>query len=184
MRTKRLAKRKRNFFGMVMGFNNLIFIITAAVFALGVIFGTFMLNGIESSEFERLSGVWTVFGEGGLNNGFDFFDRFLKCGSMVFFIWLCGFIKFGFIGVFFLILVKGLSVGFTSAFVIKCMGAEGILEIFRLYSLWNFALISLCFIIGVFAVRKCIVKNSYDEKRKYYAVGAFMFAGVMIIMLL
>ena len=181
MRTKRVVKKSRNFFGMVMEFNSLVIVVTAVIFALGVILGSIFLNSIDDSEFNYLFGLWEE--AVGNNSGNVFFDKFLKCG-IVFLIWLCGFIKFGFIGVFFLIFTKGLSVGFTSSFIIKCMGTEGILEILRTYSLWNFAIIVLCFAISVFAVRKCVAEKNSDEKRKYYAVGAGMLGCVFIITLM
>ena len=179
MRRTRLQRRKRKFFGMVMEFNMLVFTAIALIFAFGVICGVFILNGISNAEFESLLGVWGA--AAGENYKDGFIEAFFKYGSVIFAIWLCGFFKLGIIGIVILIFTKGASVGFTSAFIIKCMGDTGIFIIFRLCFFRDFFIIFLSFAAAAFAVRKYVTERNFKSGKSYYIFGAALFIGTAVI---
>jgi len=179
MRRTRLGRRKGKFFGMVVEFNVLVFVVTALILAFGAVCGVFMLNGISNADFEGLLGIWGVAAGEEYKDGF--FEGFFKHGAVVFGIWLCGFFRIGIIGVIMLIFAKGASIGFTSAFIIKCMGDEGFFMIFRLCFFRDFFMIFLCLAAGVFAVRRYIDDKNFTEKKVYYTIGAALFTGVFAV---
>ncbi len=179
MRRTRLSKRKGKFFGMVMEFNTLIFTVTALIFAFGTVCGIFMLNGVSNAEFGRLLRVWETAAAEDYKNGF--FESFFKYGAAVLGIWICGFFKIGIIGMAVIIFTKGAGVGFTSAFIIKCMGDTGVFMIFRLCFFRDFFTIFLCFIAVMFSVRRYADKRNFREDKFYYIFGAGLFVGVAVL---
>ncbi len=179
MRRTRLSKRKGKFFGMVMEFNTLIFAVTALIFAFGAVCGVFMLNGVSNAEFGRLLRVWEIASAEDYKNGF--FESFFKYGAAVLGIWLCGFFKLGIIGMVIIIFTKGTGVGFTSAFIIKCMGDTGVFMIFKLCFFRDFFIIFLCFIAVVFSVRRYADKRNFRENKSYYVFGAGLFTGIAVL---
>lgn len=180
MRMTRLRKRKQKFFGAVMEFNRLIWAVSGLIFAAGVIGGVFILNGISDGVLGQLYGIWDIAARQNYKDGA--LEGFIKCGAAVLLIWLCGFFKKGIIGVISIIFLKGISIGFTSAFIIKC--TSSIWTIFRVCFFREFFIMFLCFAAAVFAVRKNAGDKNFIEKKRYCAAGGALLTGTIIVCML
>ena len=168
-----------------MNFNNIVIVTVSLVFAIGVVFGAFILNNVPDAEFARLFALWNGF----LNNDSkgNIIESIFKYGKTILALWLCGFFKYGFLGIILLIFSKGLSVGFTSSFIIKTTGSSGIFFVSRLYLLQTLILIILCFSIGIAGTRFSLNKNSSTRKsdvKNYCLFGTFQLVGIIVLSLL
>jgi len=175
----RLRKRKKTFKSMIMNFNNIIAILMSLIFLIGTAIGTFILI---LSDLPNTEALWKGFTE---NN--NIFESIFKYGKIILAIWLCGFFKYGFIGTLAVIFIKGISIGYTSSFIIKLTGARGILFISKLYLLQTAILFLMCLITGIMSVKFSLRKTKNIGKidaRTYYSFGILQIIGIIFIALI
>ncbi len=185
MRMTRIRKRKANFKSLIMNFNHIVIVIMSLIFIAGVISGAYTLNNMPPAEFTSLLSRWSDFLNS--NSSAAITDSIFKYGKTTFIMWLCGFFKYGFIIILLLIFAKGVSIGFTSSFIIKTTGNEGIFFVSKLYLIQTFILILLCFLIGICGTRLSLSKNSTSQKydlKNYFILGIFQVIGILFLSLI
>lgn len=185
MRMTRIRKRKAKFKGYIIDLNILLFALVLATFSIGVVLGVFVLNNISDIEFGQLFAVWDSFVNGKVE--IPFFESFFKYGKFIFAVWLCGFFTYGFVGVFCITLTKGISLGFSSAFIIVAMGDSAVAYISKMYFFQNFVVIFLFVIAGVYGAKTSLekkIKNKNSISKRYCLFGVALMLATTVISLL
>ena len=166
MRMTRIRKRKakiNKFKGIILNLDNLLYNVLSVIFAIGILIGIFILNLSQNDSMGQLFEFWKGFSDS--NYTANFFKGFISYFKFIFGIFLCMFFKYGFLGIFLLLLIKGISIGFTSAFIIKYIGFSGISDILKFYFPQAFIMIFVCIAFGAFSIRKSIVKYTKSQKK-------------------
>lgn len=190
MRTSYKGKKKAKY-----GFerNQLIMLLISLSLIIGAFIGAVMANTIDINEYNQLSKFMGNFINDfnilNLNKSEIFYECMVKYGKTALIIWFLGFIPMGIIVIFIIVFAKGLSYGFTTAFIIRSFGTKGILYILALYVPQNIILIPVYFLIAFTGLKyifremdnnKTSSKNSVIELKSYFV--AIMIAGVFIIL--
>lgn len=186
MRTSYKGKKKAKY-----GFerNQLIMLLISLSLIIGAFIGAVMANTIDINEYNQLSKFMGNFINDfnilNLNKSEIFYECMVKYGKTALIIWFLGFIPMGIIVIFIIVFAKGLSYGFTTAFIIRSFGTKGILYILALYVPQNIILIPVYFLIAFTGLKYIFremdnSKNSVIELKSYFV--AIMIAGVFIIL--
>ncbi len=195
MRKGRILRRKKYLIKHI-DFNMLIFFTMAAVLLFGAVFGSAVANSMGEESFNRLSRFWNEFLFEGMpaDRNFDiFYECIFKYGKFAFIIWLLGFISIGWVGIMLALFGKGVSVGFTTAFIIKTMGEKGVFYASALYLVQNSVIIPVYFTAGFFAVRFILLNKenkrsgrgiSEFDRKSYFFYILFFGAFVVIVSLI
>ncbi len=185
MRMTRIRKRKACFKSIIMSLNNISIAFMGITFLIGSFIGSIMLNTIDSSDFNTLLTHWNSYLLSDSTN--NIIENIFRYGKIPLAIWLCGLFKYGYLGILLLALKKGVSIGFTSSFIIKITGGKGILFISNLYFIQSFILILLCFLAGTIGTKYCLNKNqparNYNIKN-YTMFGIFLLISILFLSLL
>ncbi len=183
MRLSRAKKQKSRFKSYVTNFNNITIITMALFFLLGIIVGSIILNNISNDNFSEIFSSWSKFLE--TTSKPNIFESIIKYGKLIAVIWLCGFFKFGAFGIIFALFLKGISIGFTSSFIVASTGSIGIIFAAKLYLLQTAFLIPMCFTVGIIAIKFSLRKISptYLTNKKYCLLALITLLGILILSL-
>ena len=184
MRLTRKRKKKNQFKSMVLKFDIAIISIIGVLFLFGTIIGSIILNTNESANLGDLTALWNNYLKSDEN--INFLENIFKYGRILFAIWFLGFFKYGFLGIPFLILLKGIGIGYTSSFIFKINSFYGFVLISKLTFIQSFLSILLCFIISLFALKYSLYKKYFNlssYKKTYYSIFIVGFLGSLLISL-
>jgi len=168
-----------------MSFNNISIAFMGIAFIIGSLIGTIMLNTMETTDFNALLMSWNSYLLSDTAN--NIIENILKYGKTLIAIWLCGFFKYGYFGILLLTFKKGVSVGFTSSFIIKITGGKGILFISNLYLIQSFLLILLYFLAGTVGAKYSLSKTQPSKNhniKNYIIFGIFLLIATLTLSLL
>lgn len=184
MRISRVKRNKTVFKSKITNFNNIAIITMAVVFLLGIIVGAIILNTMSSNSLSQISSSWNMFLE--TTTKPNMFESFSKYAKIISLIWVFGFFKFGAVGIISVLFWKGMSVGFTSSFIVASTGSMGIIFISKLYLLQTTILIPLSFALGIIAVKFSLRKLSptYLTHKKYCLLGLIQLMAILILSLI
>lgn len=96
---------------------------------LGIFLGAIGANHMNGMEYKQMGSYIGNFLEQIKQEGMatqNFSSVLIKYGKYAVFIWLCGFLAPGAVFIYVILLFKGLSYGFTTAFLVKQYGKSGI----------------------------------------------------------
>ena len=115
----------------------------------------------------------------------DIFGSIIKYGKIIGLIWLFGFFKFGVLGVVSVLFWKGISVGFTSSFIVASTGNIGVFFVAKLYLVQTALLIPMCFAVGITAIRFSLkpASNTCLTPKKYCVFGLIQLIGILTLSL-
>lgn len=113
--------------------------------ATGAAVGALCSHALKETEYDRLSENITVYLNTAKNAEDNRMGAFAECvlkyGKTLVLIWFLAFLPPAAIASFFLIFVKGMGLGFTTALLIRALGADGAVYAARLCLLQNLLLI-------------------------------------------
>lgn len=166
MRTKYIRK---DMFKLNISFNKMVILLLCVTMLVGAAVGAVMANLMNIDQFTRLSqfmdNFFNDFGTSSISKADIFNECIIKYGKTIIILWFLGFISVGAIFIFVVIFSKGLSYGFTTAFIIRQFGVKGILYSFALYIPQNIILIPVYFFIAFLSL-KYILKNIGNKGAK------------------
>lgn len=171
----RTKRAKKDIYKLNISFDKMIILIFSFVMLIGATIGAIVANFISESQFLQLSKFISEFFSSFQLNSINKADIFIECiikyGKTIIILWFLGFISIGAIFILIVLFFKGISYGFTTAFIIRQFGSKGILYSLALYVPQNIILIPVYFLIAFFSF-KYIVKNigSKEIKNKNYAL--------------
>lgn len=159
---------------------------------LGSIIGSLIANVFidcdSSSNLSNLIGsFFTNCTSNILDNDYSFWKCFFKNIKYLIIIWILGFAKLGVLFIFVLIVLKGISYGFTMAFFIIEFGILGIFYACLFYLLQNIILIPFHFYVSLkactYSSRKFYKHKNSHTLRKYLLILVFVLIVSIIISL-
>ncbi|MDR2938925.1 MAG: stage II sporulation protein M [Clostridiales bacterium] len=143
--------------------NNIMIIAIVSIVMLGILAGSYLANSLDSDNQVRLASYLDKFFENYrllLPEGSDIFkESFVKYGKIVLIIWLFAFMPFGVVLGGLVVLFKGVSYGFTTAFLIMSYGPEGVYFACLLYLLQNIILIPAYIFVSYAGIKFVYGKN-------------------------
>lgn len=156
---------------------------------LGIIIGALIANNLDLSRKDELynftSKLLLNINSLEINKFTVLTDCFLKYGKFVIIIWMLAFVPLGSIFSLLVILTKGLSYGFTTAFLVISYGAKGIYYATQMYFIQNLLMIPTYFFIAYYCINysMCRKKNTNDIL-EYGIVLVIGFACVFLVSLI
>lgn len=165
----RVKRIKKNVYKLNMSFEKMVILIFSFVMFIGTVIGAIIANFINESQFLELSkfmsGFFNDFGINSISKADVFTECVIKYGKTIVILWFLGFISIGVIFILIVLFFKGISYGFTTAFIIKQFGTKGILYSLALYIPQSIILIPVYFFVAFFSL-KYIVKNIGNKEIK------------------
>ncbi len=156
----------------------------------GILLGSVLANSLQEDNRQLLTGFINKFfvNYNFLNTDSSeiFRESFIKYGKIILIIWILAFISMGFVISGFIVFLKGISYGFTTAFLIITYGTKGIYYACFLYLLQNIILIP-AYVFIMFASIKFVFKKNTETLDSFFEYTISMLislACVIIVCLL
>lgn len=177
--------------------DNLIsYILLCIFFALGVIFGGYILNSYSTEDATGLVSFFndavSIFKKNTPDYNLIFKNTFLSSVKTVFFVWILGFTVAGLPVIFFINLKAGFMLGFVSSFLFSAYSHKGILMAATLIFSQCFLYIPVIFAVSSYAIslsftltKMLFGKIRYKMNLKYYILNyCFVFAVAVVILII
>ncbi len=147
-------------------FNSYVLLFLCIVLGIGTGIGAAAANALDdNTKNDLFNNLYAFLNKDELASDFDlFYEGLFKYGKSITMLWILGFTGMGLFGIFPIIFAKGASIGFTTAFIIRCMGKEGLLYACCLYLPQNIVLIPLNIIIAFISIK--FIRLNKKEKNK------------------
>lgn len=146
-------------------FNFYVLLFLCISLGIGAGIGAAAANALDENMRNELFNNISYFLNEDVTSDFDlFYEGLFKYGKSITMLWILGFTGMGLFGIFPIIFAKGASIGFTTAFIIRCMGKKGLLYACCLYLPQNIVLIPLNIIIAFISIK--FIRLNKKEKNK------------------
>ncbi len=160
--------RQKRKTGIILKRNQVMMIVIAVTLFFGIIVGSVMANILNQQQFMELTNFsndfFLSFDVEKLNQMNVFKDCLIKYGKVVMIVWLLGFIPIGGIFSLFIMLMKGIAYGFTTAFLVRAYGIEGSFMAILLYFMQNIILIT-AYMFVIYSSIFYSVQNNRQARR-------------------
>ncbi len=149
---------------------------------IGIIGGAILANAMNDVQYAKLATFMNnflmSFGTSPMGKADIFIEDCVKYGKTLALIWSLGFVSFGAIFVYGILVAKGIGYGFTMAFIIRSYGLKGLLYGAALCVPQNIILIPVYFVAAYFSL-------AYMHNRARQAgsekAGAFYFKEYIVL---
>jgi stage II sporulation protein M len=172
--------------------NSSIYIFTAVLFVMGVIFGAIIVNSLsyiqKNDLFSYLSRFFGQVSEGEMASAKKmFYQSFMHNAKFVGLMWILGVSIIGLPIILILLFLKGIVVGFTVGFLVNQLGWYGFLLSFVSVMPQNFILIPAFIVVGATAVmfslkmiRQQFIRRVNEPIFPYFARYTIVIVVVMV----
>lgn len=162
------------------------FVIIVASLIIGTILGSVSANILDEESYAILAGyivqyVNTV-GDSPHDSATLFFYSFVRHGIVAIFIWIliCG--KLAMTAALFVLLIRGVGFGFTTSFLVREFGMEGVYTAITLYFFQNILLVPI-YMWLMYNNMAFVASETKKGKSEWLEYGFVLIIGIAVVVL-